>query len=198
VAFLDIQMPGLNGIEVARHASGHSHVAFITAYDQYAVSAFEHGALDYVLKPIEAGRMAVMIARLRERLRDQPANLEGVLDLLKRASSGGSQYLRWLTVPRGPELQVVAVSEICYLRADNKYTTAATRSAEFLLNISLKEMQDKLDPEIFWRIHRSIIVNVSAIETIYRSFRGALEVKLKDRGELLPVSAAHAHLFKSV
>ena len=93
-------------------------------------------------------------------------------------------------------LRVLAAADICYLRADNKYTTVATRSATFLLNSSLKEMREKLDPAVFWPIHRSIIVNVGAIETVYRSFRGSLEVKLKERSELLPVSAAHAHLFK--
>lgn len=196
VAFLDIQMPGLNGLEVARHASGRSHVVFITAYDQYALTAFEHGALDYILKPIEPGRLTVMIARLRERLREQPADLGSLLDLLKRSVSGGPQYLKWLTVPKGAELHVVAVSEIHYLRADNKYTTVATRSATFLLSSPLREMQEKLDPAVFWRINRGIIVNVSSIETIFRSFRGALEIKLKDRSERLPVSAAHAHLFK--
>jgi DNA-binding LytR/AlgR family response regulator len=101
-----------------------------------------------------------------------------------------------LTVPHGTELRVLAVSEITYLRADNKYTTVNTRSSSFLLNSSLKEMQSKLDPNVFWQIHRGIVVNVSAIDTIYRSFRGTLELKLKDRTELLPVSSSHAHLFR--
>lgn len=196
VVFLDIQMPGLSGIEVARHASSKSHVVFITAYDQYALAAFEQAALDYILKPIEPGRMAVMIARLRERLQEPPANLGNLIELLRRAGGAGPQYLKWLTVPRGPELHVVAVSEIYYLQADNTYTTVATRGATFMLDCALWAMQEKLDPAIFWKIHRGIIVNVGAIETIFRSLRGALEVKLKDRAELLPVSAAHAHRFK--
>ncbi len=196
VAFLDIQMPGLNGLEVARHASGKSHVVFVTAYDRYALEAFEHGAVDYILKPIDTGRLEMMISRLRERLLDRPANLSNLMELLRHVGSGAPRYLRWLTVPKGSELYVVAVSDIYFLRADNKYTVIATRSATFLLNSPLKEMQDKLDPALFWKIHRGIIVNVSAIDTIFRSLGGALEVKVKDRSELLPVSAAHAHLFK--
>jgi DNA-binding LytR/AlgR family response regulator len=196
IMFLDIQMPGRNGLEVARHASGKAHVVFITAYDAYALEAFEEGALDYILKPISAERMKVTIARLQERLREPPADLTKLADLLKKVVNPETRYLKWLTVPHASELRVVAVAEILYLQADNKYTTIATRSATFLLNSALKEMQRKLDPAVFWQIHRGTIVNISAIDTIYRSFRGSLEVKLKDRSEILPVSAAHAHLFK--
>jgi DNA-binding LytR/AlgR family response regulator len=196
VLFLDIQMPGLNGIEVARQASGRAHVVFITAYDNYAVDAFRDGALDYIVKPISPERMQVTVERLRNRLREPPADLTGLVDMLKSAIGGDSRYLKWLTVPHGTELRVLAVAEISYLRADNKYTTVNTRSSSFLLNSSLKEMQTKLDPNAFWQIHRSVVVNVSAIDTIYRSMRGTLELKLKGRTELLPVSASHAHLFK--
>ncbi|HEX3837603.1 MAG TPA: LytTR family DNA-binding domain-containing protein [Steroidobacteraceae bacterium] len=196
IAFLDIQMPGASGLEVARHASGKSHVVFITAYDQYALQAFEHGAIDYILKPIDSQRMAVTVARLQRGSLERPADLGSLIELLKRGGSAGPQYLRWLTVPKGSELHVLAVSDIYYLRVDNKYTTIATRSTTFLLNTPLKDMQESLDPAIFWRIHRSIIVNVGVIDTIYRSFQGGLEVKVKDRGEILPVSATHAHLFK--
>lgn len=196
ILFLDIQMPGATGIEVARHASGKAHVVFITAHDDYAVAAFEQGAIDYMLKPISEERVKLTIERLRDRLREPPADLHGLAELLKSTAAGEARYLKWLSVPHGAELRVVATAEILYLRADNKYTTVNTRSSTFLLNSSLKEMQRKLDPAVFWQIHRSIIVNVGAIDTIYRSFRGSLEVKLKDRAELLPVSAAHTHLFK--
>jgi DNA-binding LytR/AlgR family response regulator len=196
VAFLDIQMPGVSGLDVAQHASGKSHVIFITAFDEYALAAFERGALDYILKPLAIERVKLTVTRLQERLRDTPANLENLVGLLKAAGGGEPRYLKWLTVPQGSELRVVAVADISYLRADNKYTTVATRSSTFLLTSSLKEMKDKLDPAMFWQIHRGTIVNVAAIDTIYRSFRGSLELRLKDRGELLAVSAAHAHLFK--
>ncbi len=195
VLFLDIQMPGLNGLEVAQRLSRKVHVVFITAFDRYALEAFEHGALDYVLKPVSHDRMKVTIERLKGRLRQPPADLSKFADVLKAMVAPEPQYMKWLTVPHGSELRVVAAAEICYLRADRKYTTLATSYGTFLMSASLREMREKLDPRIFWQIHRSVIVNVGAIDVIYRSFRGALEVKLKDRSELLPVSAAHAHLF---
>jgi DNA-binding LytR/AlgR family response regulator len=195
VIFLDIQMPGLNGLEVAQRLSRKVHVVFISAFDRYAIEAFEQGALDYVLKPVSLARMKITVERLRIRLREPPADLSRIADVLKGIVSPEPQYLKWLTVPHGSELRVVAAAEICYLRADRKYTTLATSYGTFLMSSSLREMKEKLDPRMFWQIHRSVIVNVGAIDTIYRSFRGALEVKLKDRSELLPVSAAHAHLF---
>ena len=140
----------------------------------------------------------VSVERVKARLREPPADLTQLTDLLKTAVGTETRYLKWLTVPKGAELRVVATSEIDFLRADNKYTTVHTRTSSFLLTNSLKEMQLKLDPAVFWQIHRSIVVNVSSIETIYRSFRGSLEIKLKDRQDLLPVSASHAYLFKQI
>jgi DNA-binding LytR/AlgR family response regulator len=196
VIFLDIQMPGLNGLEVAQHLGGKTHVVFITAFDQYAVSAFEQGAVDYLLKPLAAARMQATIERLRGRLAQPPADLGRIAELLKEIVPAQSRFLKWLTVPHGQELRVVAVAEISYLRAEQKYTTIVTPDSEFLLTSSLRQLKEKLDPALFWQIHRSIVVNVSAIDRIYRTFRGALEVKLRERSELLPVSAAHAHLFR--
>ena len=196
ILFLDIQMPGLTGLEVAQRANGMAHIVFITAFHEHAVAAFEQGALDYVLKPVTAERMKLTVARLQERLKEPPSALRDLGELLRSVTDREPSHLKWLTVPQGADLRVVAVAEICFLRSDNKYTTVATRSATFLLHAPLKELKEKLDPRMFWQIHRGIIVNVSAIDTIFRSFRGALEVKLKERSELLPVSAAHAHLFK--
>ncbi len=198
ILFLDIQMPGVNGLEVARHASGRAHVVFISAFDQFAVEAFERGAIDYVLKPLNVSRLQVTVARLQERLSKPPAELEGILKLLRNLQSDDRdrKYLKWLTVPDGSDLRIVTTSEILYLRADNKYTEVITATGTFLLNSTLKHLREKLDPEAFWQIHRSVIVNVAAIDTIYRSFKGTLELKIKAREELLPVSAAHAHLFR--
>jgi DNA-binding LytR/AlgR family response regulator len=198
IVFLDIQMPGKSGLEVAEHACAGAHVVFITAFDEHAVAAFEQGALDYVLKPISISRLKLTVARLQKRLRQPPADLRGLIELLGSVVGKEPSYLKWLTVPQGLELRVVTMSEISYFRADNKYTTVATRNRLFLLNSSLKQIKDKLDPAMFWQINRGIIVNVGAIETIFRSMRGALDVKLKERSELLPVSAAHAHLFKQL
>jgi len=196
VFFLDIQMPGFGGLEVAQRLNGRAHVVFVTAFDQYAVAAFEQGALDYVLKPISLPRMQLAVERLRARLSEPPADLHRIAALLKELAPPESKYLKWLTVPHGAELRVVAAAEICYLRADQKYTTVVTPHGSFLMTSSLRQMKEKLDPQVFWQIHRSIVVNVGAIDRIYRSFRGALEVKVKGRDELLPVSAAHSHLFR--
>ena len=196
VMFLDIQMPGLNGLEVAQRLNGRAHVVFVTAFDQYAVSAFEQGALDYVLKPISRARMGLAIERLRSRLTQPPADLNRIAELLKELAPAESRYLKWLTVPHGGELRVIAVAEISYLRADQKYTTVVTPQGAFLLTSSLRQMREKLDPQLFWQVHRGVVVNVAAIDRIYRTFRGALEVKVKGRDELLPVSAANAHLFR--
>jgi DNA-binding LytR/AlgR family response regulator len=196
VVFLDIQMPGLSGLEVAQSLNGRAHVVFVTAFDRYAVAAFEQGALDYVLKPISMPRMRLAVERLRARLLEPPADLHRIAELLKELVPPESKYMKWLTVPHGEELRVVSAAEICYLRADQKYTTVVTPHGSFLMTSSLRNMKEKLDPQVFWQIHRSIVVNVAAIDRIYRSFRGALEVKVKGRDELLPVSTAHAHLFR--
>ncbi len=198
VVFLDIQMPGLDGLTVAQRLNGRAHVAFITAFDKYAVAAFEQGALDYVLKPISLERMRLTVQRLRGRLSERPAALNHIADLLRDIMLPGSKYLKWLTVPYGAELRVVGVEEISYLRADTKYTTVVTPAGSFLMSSSLRQMREKLDPQVFWQIHRSVVVNVGAIDTIYRTFRGRLELKLKGRDELLPVSAAQAHLFREL
>jgi DNA-binding LytR/AlgR family response regulator len=145
---------------------------------------------------VAAPHLKVKVERMQERLRDPPADLSGIAQVLKSLAPPESRYIKWLTVPHGSDLRVIAVTEICYLRADNKYTTLATPHGTFLMNATLKQLKDKLDPDVFWQIHRSVVVNVGAIDTIYRSFRGSLEVKLKERSEVLPVSAAHAHLFR--
>jgi DNA-binding LytR/AlgR family response regulator len=196
VLFLDIHMPEMSGLDVAQHASGRAHVVFITAYDRYAIQAFERGAVDYLQKPITTERLAVAIARLKERLRTPPPDLQNIAELLRNMTPAEPQYVKWLTVPKGQELRLVTAEEICYLRAEDKYSTVVTADAEFLLSSSLKQMREKLDPRHFWQIHRSIIVQLSAIESVHRNFRGTMEIKLKRRTELLPVSAAHAHLFK--
>lgn len=198
ILFLDIQMPGVSGLEIAEQASGRAHVVFVTAYSEHAAAAFERGAIDYIVKPISMARLAKTVARLRQRLRSAPAELHGLLDLLKAAVPDEQRYLRWLTVPHGRELRVVTTDEICYLRAASKYTSVFTANAEYLLTNTLKAMREKLDPHAFWQIHRSFVVNVREIQTIHRSLQGSFEVQLRQRRELLPVSAAHAHLFKQL
>ncbi|MFO1398354.1 MAG: LytTR family DNA-binding domain-containing protein [Burkholderiales bacterium] len=197
ILFLDIQMPGMTGLEVARVASGRCHVVFVTAYDRYAVSAFEQGAVDYVMKPFSAGRLGETVARLKSRMREKPANLDGILGLLEKARKGGD-HLRWVTASQGNNVNVITVDQIFYFRAENKYTTVITADGEALIRRPIKELAEAVDPNVFWQIHRSTLVNINAIAGVTRDFRGRLSVKLKQRPEILPVSETYAHLFKQM
>jgi len=195
VLFLDIQMPALNGLDVARQVVDKTHVVFITAYDQHALEAFEQGAVDYLHKPISYARLVTSIERLKSRLAAGPPAID-VAEVLREISGQAHQYLNWLAVPHANEVRLVMTDEICYLQADNKYTSVFTPTAEFLLSSTLKLVREKLDPKVFWQIHRSTVVNVAAIQAVHRSFRGSLEIQLKRRTETLAVSSAYAHLFR--
>ena len=199
VLFLDIQMPGMNGLEVARHASGKCHVVFVTAYDNYAVSAFDQGAIDYVMKPLSAQRLGQAVQRLRERLDSTPANLEGLLaKLAGRLDGGRRDYLRWVTASQGAETRLITVEEVLYFRSDNKYTVVATVDQESLIRIPIRELAEQLDPELFWQVHRGTLVNVNSIAGVARDFRGHLVLRLKQRSETLPVSDSYAHRFRQM
>ena len=198
VMFLDIAMPGMSGLDVARAASGRCHVVFVTAYDQYAVSAFDQGAVDYVMKPFELPRLAAAVARVRERVSSVPAKLEGLITSLIEQGSGKRRFLRWITVANGRSVRLIPVNDICYFQADNKYTLVVTASAQSLINKTIKELLDELDPETFLQVHRGTVVNVNAIAAVHRDLRGRLEVQLKQRSESLQVSASCAHLFRQM
>ncbi|MDQ2917634.1 MAG: LytTR family DNA-binding domain-containing protein [Casimicrobiaceae bacterium] len=198
VLFLDIQMPGLSGIEVARAASGHAHVVFVTAYDQYAVAAFEKGAVDYVMKPISAARLDTACQRVKRRLDSTPANLDDLLARLAERASTMKSYLRWINVSRGAEVVLVTVEEICYFQADAKYTNVVTAHSQELIRTSLRELRDELDPSMFWQIHRAALVNVNAIASVAKDMRGQVTLKLKQRNEILAVSQPYAHLFRQM
>jgi DNA-binding LytR/AlgR family response regulator len=197
ILFLDIQMPGMTGLEVARLASGKCHVVFVTAFDKYAVAAFEQGAVDYVMKPFSSARLAETVARLKDRLRDRPANLDGILSLLAAKARNG-EHLRWVTASKGNNLSIITVEQICYFRADNKYTMVMTADSEALIRRPIKELAEAVDPNVFWQIHRSTLVNINAIAGVTRDFRGHLSVRLKQRKETLPVSESYTHLFKQM
>ena len=197
VAFLDIEMPGLTGLEVARECEGRCRVVFVTAYDAHAVAAFEQGAVDYVLKPYDAARLALMVRRLKERLATSPPSLTGVLRELAQAVPV-RQHLRWINASLGEEVRVITVDEVCYFQADTKYTRVVLADSEAHIRRSLKELQAELDPSCFWTIHRSTIVNANAIAGVARNFAGQISVKLKSRSERLRVSAAHEHLFRQM
>jgi DNA-binding LytR/AlgR family response regulator len=196
ILFLDIQMPGLTGLEVARHASGRAHVVFITAHDQHAVTAFERGAVDYVLKPISLPRLKLTIERLKERLQSPPAALDHLLEWLSATVRSPQQYLRWVSVMRGEEIRLITTEEICYFRSMEKYTAVVTVDGEHLIATTLKTLFEKLDPATFVKVHRGIVVNLNAIQSLHRDFRGRLEIRLKQRTDVLPVSSAHATFFK--
>ena len=198
VMFLDIAMPGMTGLDVARAASGRCHVVFVTAYDQYAVAAFEQGAVDYVMKPFELPRLAAALDRVRGRIASVPANLEGLLASLLERSASKRRFLRWITVAHGRSVRLIPVNDICYFQADNKYTRVVTASAQSLINKPIKELLDELDPDTFLQVHRSTVVNVNAIAAVHRDLRGRLEVQLKARDETLPVSGSYAHLFRQM
>jgi DNA-binding LytR/AlgR family response regulator len=198
ILFLDIQMPGMSGLEVARQASGKCHVAFVTAYDKYAVAAFEQGAVDYVMKPFSPSRLATTVARLKEKMADVPANLDGLLKALAQITNGAQQHLRWITASQGDELRLITVDEICYFQSDAKYTLVVSPERESLIRRPIKELIAELDPQTFWQIHRGTVVNVNAIAGVQRDIGGHLRIKLKQRKETLPVSEPYMYLFKSM
>jgi DNA-binding LytR/AlgR family response regulator len=196
VAFLDIEMPGLTGLDVARQIQGRCHVVFVTAYDAHAVAAFEQGVIDYVLKPYDGARLALAVRRVQERLKSAPPPLDGLLRELARAPA--REYLRWINASQGQEVRLITVDEVCYFQSDTKYTRVVTAAGEALIRRSLKELLEELDPHHFWQIHRATVVNANAIAGVSRDFRGQVRVKLKARPERLAVSEAHVHLFRQM
>jgi len=197
IAFLDIEMPGLTGLEVARSCAGRCHIVFVTAYDAHAISAFEQGAIDYVLKPYDVARLSATTRRLKQRLGESPGALDHVLRELASAAPVRA-HLKWINASKGNEVKLITVDEVCYFQSDTKYTRVVTAEGETLIRRSLKELQEELDPSCFWPIHRSTIVNANAIAGVSRNFAGRVSVKLKTRDERLAVSAAHEHLFRQM
>jgi len=200
ILFLDIQMPGASGQEVARAAAGHCHIVFVTAFDHHAVAAFEQGAVDYLLKPVVPARLFATVSRLRERVGSAPARTEAVHAVISQLGMGapGRAALRWINASVGQNLRVITVDEVLYFQADNKYTRVVTGQGEALIRKPLKELVDELDPQQFWQIHRSTLVNAAAIDRIARDLRGRMMVYLKGRGDTLLVSDTYAHLFRQM
>ena len=202
VAFLDIRMPGLTGLEVATAAaevSPATQIVFVTAYDQYAIDAFEHGAVDYLLKPITADRLAATVQRLQARTGNNDASaLAALLARLAPVARAveAPAPLTWLTASAGRETRLILVDDVAYFRADNKYTTVMTAEGEALLRTPIKELLTVLDPGTFKQIHRSTIVNLRAIARVVRDDSGRGTVRLKTRPETLSVSAPFMTLFR--
>jgi DNA-binding LytR/AlgR family response regulator len=200
LAFLDIRMPGMTGIEAARAIGDACHVVFITAYNEYAVDAFEHGAVDYVLKPAERERLELTVARLKKRLGTKPSDLGDLLSKLSARLDGGSgkAHLRWIQASVGQQLRMIPVGDVLFFTSDEKYTRVQTETFEALIRKPIKELVDELDPEQFWQIHRATIVNTKAIAGITRDFRGRQLVLIKGSNEKLEVSRNYTHLFKQM
>jgi DNA-binding LytR/AlgR family response regulator len=213
VAFLDIRMPGLTGLEVAAAAvtaSPRTQVVFVTAYDQYAIDAFDKGAVDYLLKPIQPERLAQTVARLKARLEAAAAGggidgnaalsamLEKLTAALPRRLPSDAEPLTWLTASTGNATRLIQVEDVLYFRADSKYTTVMTAAGEALLRKPIKELLEVLDPTVFKQVHRSTVVNLRAIETVTRDETGRGLLKLKARPEVLTVSQPFMHLFRAM
>ena len=206
VAFLDIRMPGLTGIEVAAalsEVSPRTQVVFVTAYDQYAIDAFEQGAVDYLLKPVARDRLQATVQRLQARVaagRPDPATLDALLQHLARrpAEPEAAPPLAWITAHSGRETRLIMLVEVVYFRADSKYTVVVTAEGEALLRTPLKELLEALDPRQFRQVHRSTIVNLKAVASVVRDDSGKGTLRLKGRSETLPVSVPFMALFKGM
>jgi DNA-binding LytR/AlgR family response regulator len=201
LAFLDIQMPGLSGLEVAQGIEGSTRVVFVTAYDEYAVMAFESEALDYVLKPVSPQRLARTVVRVQRAL-TQPQALEGpeLLAALKRLlpAAAGRERLRWLRAGSGELTQQIDVAEVLFFRADDKYTCVQTATTEHLIRTPIHELAAQLDPQLFVQVHRSTIVNLAHLAGTRRDETSRLFLRFNGHAGELPVSRAYVHLFRAM
>ena len=210
VAFLDVHMPGMNGIEAARSIARRAQLVFVTAYEQYAVQAFEQGAIDYLVKPFDEARLADTVERLKQRLSSParsatPAERDGMLDaVLDRLSGelrqrqGSRSWLQWIKASVGPTLRLIPVEQVVFMRSDEKYTLVVWDGGEALIRKTIRELADELDPEAFVQIHRSVIVNLHRVAQVTRGANETAEIHLKDRDEVLPVSRSFVHLFRQM
>lgn len=225
-AFLDIRMPEKTGLQVAQIISERCHVVFLTAYDEYAVEAFERGAIDYMLKPVTIDRLQTTVERLKKRMAQQPVDLSQLFAQIEaqrgmpvpavsvsaaplgRQSTNQSEQasdakaapekLRWIQASVGRELRVISVDDVVYFEADEKYVVVHTRDAEAVIRTPLKELVDGLDEELFWPVHRATIVNVRMIEAVEKDVLGRLSIRLRGMQRKLPVSRTHASRFKGM
>ncbi len=203
IAFLDIRVPGTSGLDLARRFSSRLHVVFVTAHQDFAIEAFERGAVDYVLKPVNLARLATTVERLKGKVSQPPRDVREVIDRLEpEATSTGSgnrgEPTRWLHATVGNQTKLITIREVVYFQSDSKYTRVVRAHDEALIRKSLVELLDMLDGQQFWQIHRSTLVNVAAIAGVTRDFRGRMLVKLKKRDDTLLVSDTYTHLFRQM
>jgi len=199
IAFLDIRMPGVSGLEVARAASESAFVVFTTAYDEYAVSAFEQGAVDYLLKPIKRERLEQSVTRLKSRIGSgPPPTIDALLDALqtKLQPRSTSNAIRWITGSAGNVTKMFGIDEVLFFQAQDKYVRVVTASDEVHIRTPLRELLASLDADAFWQVHRSVIVRVGAVHRIETTEDGKLQLRVKGRPDVLPVSSAFQYRFK--
>ena len=211
IVFLDVHMPGLNGVEAARAMARRAHLVFVTAYEQYAVQAFEQGALDYLVKPVESARLADTVGRLQERLRGAApaagvdAALEAAIAQLTErlrtpvtAAAPAPVYLQWLRASVGASLKLIPVEHIIFMRSDEKYTLVVWNEGEALIRTPIRELIEQLDPQVFVQVHRSVVVSLRAISHVTRGPNETADLHLRGRAEVLPVSRSYLHLFRQM
>ncbi|MBI3530456.1 MAG: response regulator transcription factor [Betaproteobacteria bacterium] len=198
IAFLDIRMPVMSGLEVARRAAKPCHIVFVTAHDEYAIQAFEAAALDYLLKPVNAERLARAVERLKSASATPPPDLTDLLAKLSDALRARPGFLQWLQVSQNNELVLLSVEEVDCFFASDKYTLALCADKEWVLRKPLKELETSLDPERFWRIHRNAIVRVAAIARVKNDIRGNHVLELRQGGRTVAVGRSYAHRFRQM
>jgi DNA-binding LytR/AlgR family response regulator len=200
VAFLDIRMPGVSGLEVARAAGAQCHVVFITAYEEYALSAFDQGAVDYVLKPVVRERLSRAIERARSRLGSgSQVDMTALIDMVQaRLRPGGRQGIKWITASVGNSVKMYSIDEVLFFQAQDKYTRVVTTESEGHIRTPLKELLPALDSETFWQVHRSVIVRVGAIRAVEKGDDGKLQLTVRGRPDVLPVSSTFQHRFRGM
>jgi DNA-binding LytR/AlgR family response regulator len=202
IAFLDIRMPGISGMEVARKADAACRIVFITAYDQFAVEAFENEAVDYLLKPVEPERLAQTVRRLKDRLARPaplPEEISAALQSLEsRLGHPAPATLKWIKTQDREVIRLVPVDEICCFEAQDKYTVVRTRREEFLIRKPIRELAEELDPDAFWQIHRGIIVNAACIDRVSSQLTGRYALTLKGIDGTFMVSRRFRHRFRAM
>jgi len=198
IAFLDIRMPGRTGLEVAAAIGSDCHVVFITAYDQYAIAAFDAGAIDYLLKPVETERLAQAVERIKRKLAAPPADLSALIAELRGKLPRTAQRLKWIKAAVGKQVRLIAVDDVVYFQSDSKYTRVVLVQGEALIRTPLKDLVEELDPDRFWQIHRATVVNLHQVAGVLREDAERQFVLLKSRPEKLAISRQFTHLFKQM
>jgi DNA-binding LytR/AlgR family response regulator len=204
IVFLDVHMPGLNGVEAARALRGRAQIVFVTAYEQYAVQAFEQGAIDYIVKPFDESRLAETVKRLQARLTAPAPSAAALDDVLERIAGHLRQraapraFLQWIRASVANSVKLIPIDQVVFLRSDEKYTLVVWDGGEAVIRKTIRELADELDPDRFAQVHRSVIVNLHRVAEVARAANETAELKLKGRDELLPVSRSYLHLFRQM